>query len=89
MDDNLPPMPEPARPGEIRVGDRSPDYWSADQMRAYAAEAVRMERERCAKIAQEADVETYEFGGQTYDDAAGLRATILSNIRNQQEKTAS
>jgi hypothetical protein len=46
---NLPPMPE----GEVKscTGDRwnevAVEYFTADQMRAYAEEAVRLEREAC------------------------------------------
>lgn len=48
MTDNLPPLPHPVR--HDFVGDDTEDLYTADQMSAYAAQAVAAERERCAQI---------------------------------------
>ena len=49
----LPPMPQPDT--HCLDDDTGKDVWShsADQMRAYAEQAVAAERERCAKLADE------------------------------------
>lgn len=52
--DTLPPLPEPAHRGPTGTGDYFSSY-SAAQMRAYAAEAVAAERERCAKLCEQAE----------------------------------
>lgn len=43
---SLPPLP----PSPAEVGEDTEDLFAADQMRAYAAQAVAAERERCAQI---------------------------------------
>lgn len=50
MTDNLPPLPHPVR--HDFVGEDTEDLFAADQMRAYAAQAVAAERERCARIVE-------------------------------------
>ena len=59
---NLPPLPE----GEVKscTGDRwnevAVEYFTADQMRAFAEEAVRLEREACELIAVSWSDKSYE-----------------------------
>jgi hypothetical protein len=82
--DTLPPLPEPAREAEEACAswrNASPDYFTAAQMRAYAIAAVLAERERCARIALDADVPTYRHGGSDYDDAVTMQANIAAAIR--------
>jgi hypothetical protein len=52
MDRQLPPLPEPSEYscGYGCVGGRAPqDIFTADQLRAFAEEAVKQEREACAQ----------------------------------------
>ena len=56
MSDTLPPMPEPTLEDheyELWGQNVRSDFFTADQMRAYAAAAVAMERERCATLCLE------------------------------------
>lgn len=86
MDDNLPPMPGPF----TRVWRRVPmgftdiPVFDADQMRAYAAEAVRVERERI-EVAIKNELLTDDTG--TEPDRAYNRAIehCLAAIRNPRE----
>lgn len=51
------PMPEK---WDSEAPDEVTPYYTADQMRAYAAEQVAAERERCASIAENYDLGTPE-----------------------------
>jgi hypothetical protein len=57
MNDTLPPLPEPQMVTDggyfLAFGNLREGAFSADQLRAYAAQAVAQERERCAKIAED------------------------------------
>jgi hypothetical protein len=54
----LPPMPQPAwremRP--LTVPKVAAEWFSVEQMQAYARAVVMVERERCAQIADDADM---------------------------------
>ena len=52
LNDHFGPLPEPTFHGIRRGGLLREDAWTAAQMRAYAAEQVAAERERCAQIAE-------------------------------------
>lgn len=53
----LPPLPEADHHSSEPFGLSVFPWFSADQMRAYAAAAVAAERERCAKLCEKASAE--------------------------------
>ena len=75
VDVALPPMPEPEG-GKLRydhTGSLLPEpSFSADQVRAYAIQAVMAERERCAKLAHDWPAPT--AGRIPLEIAAAIRA---------------
>lgn len=54
MSDTLPPMPEPCN-SRKGYGQLWSPLFTEPQMHAYAAAAVAMERERCARLVEEMD----------------------------------
>jgi hypothetical protein len=64
------PLPEPVHLYHDAVAKKSELLYTADQLRAYAAQAVAQERERCAAICEE----HYSIEGIAQNIAAAIRA---------------
>ena len=79
MTDELPPLPEPEHPADTDGCTYAClEGFSAEQMRAYALQAVAAERERCAKICEQADEDGEGpdcWGWHAKDYAKAIRAT--------------
>ena len=72
MSNELPPLPEP----HWRWQTDPADAYTADQMRAYAAAAVAAERERCAKLCEEAKPK----GGRMWTDEQAACFDCLTHV---------
>lgn len=83
MDRQLPPLPEPDSYCTHK-DDHEYDVWNADQMRAYAEEAVKQERERCAGLCEDYAIKA-TFDGDPEDDHEGAAYLLAAAIRARGE----
>lgn len=74
MTPDLPPLPEPKQPADAMFYIDGQDLFTADQLRAYAAEAVRVERARIEALAADFQEYLYRTASQVPFEHSGWAA---------------
>jgi hypothetical protein len=84
----LPPLP--ADRMTVLSGAMKGDYFTADQMRAYAQQAARQEREACEKVCEDVASKHFdEFRAMLADGAYDCAAAIRSRSSEAVDKVPS